>query len=178
MTTDDFTPTYDLYGDAILRHCVWKCRDREVGQDLSQETFLRFYVCLQREEQIRHARAFLYRIAHNLFINHVRKKKETSLDRLLEAGFEPTVDPWHETYSQLDAERPLRTLRKLRSPYKQVLTRRFIQGLAPREIATVTGEAANTISVRIFRGLKHLRFLLEYAPPDTRENLLLASYDR
>lgn len=170
MTTDDFTPTYDLYGDAIFRYCLWKCRDREVGQDLTQETFLRFYICLQREEQIRHAHAFLYRIAHNLFINHVRRKKEASLDQLLETGFEPTIDPWHETYSHLDAERPLKVLGKMQKPYKQVLTRRFIQGLAPAEIATMTGETSNTVSVRIFRGLQHLRFLLEDAPPDTREN--------
>ncbi len=161
MTTDDFNPTYDLYRDAIFRYCTLKCSNSEIGQDLTQETFMRFYICLQREEKIRHARAFLYRIAHNLFINHVRKKKEDSLDQLLESGYEPTVNPWHETFSQIYAGKPLKTLRNMRSPYKQVLTRRFIQGLSPSEIASATGETSNTISVRIFRGLKHLRLLLQ-----------------
>ncbi len=160
----DFTATYTLYEDAIFRYCSWKTRDREVGRDLTQETFLRFYLCLERKEHILLPRAFLYRIAHNLFINHVRRKKEVSLDQLVENGFAPVTNPWHETHSHLDAQRPLQKLATLPRTYRQVLTRRFIQGLAPAEIATMMGEKSNTVSVRIFRGLKHLRGLLKEAP--------------
>ena len=157
----DFTATHDLYHASIFRYCLSKCRDHAVGQDLTQETFLRFWICLQRKEQILNTRAFLYRIAHNLFIDHVRRKKEASLDQLLETGFEPTIDPWQKTFSHLDAERPLKKLAIIRKPYRKVLHHRFILGLAPREIASMTGERTNTISVRIFRGLKVLRLLLE-----------------
>lgn len=159
--THDFTTIYDLYHDAIFRYCLWKCRDRDVGKDLTQEAFMRFWICLQREKQILHARAFLYRIAHNLFINHVRSKKEASLDQLLETGFEPAIDPWPQTYSRLDSERPLKKLGTMQDPYRQVLHYRFIRGLAPAEIATITGETSNVVSVRIFRGLKHLRLLID-----------------
>lgn len=164
----DFASVYDLHKDAIFRYCFWKCSDREVGQDLMQETFLRFWQCLQRNDRILIARAFLYRIAHNLFVDHVRKKKEVSLDGLLEAGFEPSVDPWQRTFNCLDAEKPLRRLGRMPKPYRQVLQRRFVQGLPPAEIAMITGESANTVSVRIFRGLKHLRVLLD-APDDCSE---------
>jgi len=160
----DFTAIYDLYKDPIFRYCLWKCRDRDVGQDMMQETFLRFFLCLQREEEIRLPRAFLYRIAHNLFISHARRKKEASLEQLIEAGFEPIVDPWHATYNRLASERPLQMLNKLRTPYRQAVRHRFIGGLSPAEIAQMTGESSNTISVRIFRGLKHLRSLLEEHP--------------
>jgi len=162
--THDFTTTYDLYRAAILRYCLGKCRDREVGQDLTQETFLRFWLCLERKENILNARALLYRIAYNLFVDHVRRKKEVSLDQLLETGFEPSIDPWQKTYSHLEAEKPLRELRKMPTLYRQVLHRRFIQGLPPSEIASLTGETSNTVSVRIFRGLKTLRLLLENPP--------------
>jgi len=158
---DDFTAIYELHHDAIFRYCYWKSRDREVGQDLMQETFLRYCICLQNGQKILQTRAFLYRIAHNLFINHVRRKKEASLDGLLETGFEPAVDAWHITNSHLDAEKPLKKLAEMLSPYRDVLHRRFILGLPPAEIARLTGETPNTVSVRIFRGLKHLRLLLE-----------------
>ena len=161
---DTFTATYDQNQDAIFRYCYWKSQDRDVGQDLMQETFLRYYQCLQRKEEIMHTRAFLYRIAHNLFINHVRKKKEASLDHLLEKGFEPATDPWHHTHSVLDAERPLKALNAMREPYRQVLQHRFVKGLPPAEIAAKTGKSANAVSVSIFRGLQHLRCLLEEAP--------------
>ena len=160
LMTDHFNATFDLYEKDIFRYCFWECRDRELGQDLTQETFLRFWTCLQRNELILNPRSFLYRIAHNLIVDHVRRKKDSSLDQLIETGYEPAIDPWQKTYSQLDAERLLQKLRKMRSPSRQLLHRRFIQELAPAEIATITGESANTISVRIFRGLKELRFSL------------------
>ena len=158
---EDFTAIYTLYRAAILRYCLWKCRDHEVSQDLTQETFLRFWLCLERREPILHTRAFLYRIAHNLIVDHARRKKEASLDQLLEAGYEPAVDPWHHTNSHLDAQKPLQKLMHMPAPYRQVLHRRFIQGLTPAQIATQTGETSNAVSVRIFRGLKHLRLLVD-----------------
>lgn len=156
----DFTVVYDLYKDAIFRYCLSKSHDPDIGQDLMQETFLRFWLCLQRNEQILIARAFLYRIAHNLFVDYVRKKKEVSLDQLLETGFEPSINPWHQTFNRLDAEKPLQKLANMEHQYKEVLQRRFVQGLHPADIATITGETANTVSVRIFRGLKLLRLEL------------------
>ncbi len=164
VTDLHFTALYDLHQNAIFRYCFWKSQDREIGQDLMQETFLRFCVCLQRKDRILNPRAFLYRIAHNLFLNHVRRKKEASLDQLLESGFEPAVDSWHETYSHLDAERPLRELGKMLTPYRQVLHQRFILGQTAAEIASITGETPNTVSVRTFRALKHLRVRLEEEP--------------
>jgi RNA polymerase sigma-70 factor (ECF subfamily) len=157
MIDEDFTAIYDLHQGSIARYCVCKCRDRDISQDLTQETFFRYWQCLQRKEEILNVRAFLYRIAHNLFVDHVRKKKEASLDLLLEAGFEPILDPWPETYSRLDAERPLKKIVNMRQPYKKVLHQRFILGFTPAEIAMMSGENANTISARIFRALKLLR---------------------
>ncbi len=158
---DDFTATYDLYQEAIFRYCMHKCGDRDTGKDLTQETFMRYWLCLQRNEPIEHPRAFLYRIAHNLFIDHVRRKKEASLDQLLEVGFEPSIDTWHETIGHLDAERPLAKMKKMAKVYRQVLQKRFMQGLTPANIAKLTGETTNVVSVRIFRGLKQLRILLK-----------------
>ena len=162
--TNDFLATYDLYQDAIFRYCSRRCSDREVAKDLTQDTFLRFWVCLERKDEILHARAFLYRIAHNLIIDHARRKREASLAQLLEEGFEPAIDLWHQTYSRLDARRPLQKLHKMKACYRKVLHRRFILGLPLAGIANMTGETSNTVSVRITRGLRQLRTLLQDSP--------------
>lgn len=153
----DFTATYHLYSAAILRYCLWKSRDQESGQDLMQETFLRYWLCLQRKEVIIHARAFLYSIAHNLILDQVRKKKDASLEGLLEEGFEPGIDLWHQTQSRLDVERLLKTIGPARSSGRQLLQKRFMQGLTPAQIAADMGLTPNVVSVRIFRELKALR---------------------
>jgi RNA polymerase sigma-70 factor (ECF subfamily) len=158
-TLGDFTAKYDLYHKDIFRFCMHKSRDHEIGQDLMQETFMRFLVCLQRKEEILNTRAFLYRIAANLFIDHVRRRKTSSLDALQEAGFEPTVDPWSHIYNRLDAERLLKKLVHKQRPYRKLLHQRFILGMPPAEIGRATGETSNAVSVRVFRGLKQLRVL-------------------
>jgi RNA polymerase sigma-70 factor (ECF subfamily) len=158
---EDFTAIYDLYRDSIFRYCLWKSGNRDIGEDLTQETFLRFWICLKRKDEILHTRAFLYRIAHNLFVSHIRRKKSVSLDQLQEAGFEPGIDPWQQTHNRLDAVRPMRELCKMRPSFKEVLRQRFMMGLTPAEIAMMNGETTNTISVRIFQGLKNLRLLVK-----------------
>ena len=168
---DDFTAAYDLYHDAILRYFSWKCSDRETSHDLTQETFLRLWVCINRKEKIQHIRGFLYHIAHNLFIDHVRGKKNASLDEMLEQGFQPSNDPWHQTINELDSESVLKKLGTM-NPYRHVLHQRFILGLTPAQIAVETGENSNTVSVRIFRGLKHVRGMLNNKHENAREALL------
>lgn len=64
-----------------------------------------------------------------------------------------------------DVARPLRQMLTLQKPYREVLQQRFLQGLHPAEIAKITGESSNAISVRIVRGLKHLRASLKVASP-------------
>ncbi|MDD5055698.1 MAG: RNA polymerase sigma factor [Candidatus Peribacteraceae bacterium] len=169
---NDFIAIYDLYRDAIFRYCHWKSGDRGTGEDLTQETFLRYWSCLKSKREIAHTRAFLYRIAHNLFVSHVRRKREASLDRLLETGYEPTVDPWQNVHSRLDALRPVRALRAMRAPFRKVLHQRFVLGLSPSEIALLNGETANTVSVRMFQGLKHLRLSLNNSSPPAPTVLL------
>lgn len=163
-TIEDFTSIYDLYQNAIARYCSFRCRDTEVGHDIKQAVFLRFWICLERKEEILHTRAFLYRIAHNLVVDYVRKKKDMSLDQLLETGFEPAMDPWPQISSQLDCEKPLVQLKAMDNEFGTVLHSRYVLGLPPSEIARRTGETANTVSVRIFRGLRHLRTMLKEKP--------------
>jgi RNA polymerase sigma-70 factor (ECF subfamily) len=157
IETVNFTATYELYQKDIYRYCVSKSRDPDTAQDLMQDTFLRFFLCVHRGVNILNTRAFLYQIARNLFIDHQRKKRECSLDVLQDAGFEPAIDPWRHLYSQMEVRRLFTALRSEQSPYAEVLHQRFMLGMPPAQIAAMTKETSNTISVRLFRGLGHLR---------------------
>ena len=52
-------------------------------------------------------------------------------------------------------------LKQLDKPYQEVLLMRFMNEMAPKEIATATGESSNAVSVRLHRGIKQLRKLYE-----------------
>ena len=60
--------------DKIYRYCYCKLKQRELAEDITQETFLRF-LNHGRDFHTAHALPYLYTIARNLCIDEYRKKK-------------------------------------------------------------------------------------------------------
>ena len=159
---EDFTDAYHEYKDAIFRHCYFHTFQRERAQELMQEAFLKTWEYIAEGHDIDNVRAFLYRVATNLVYNDSRKKKETSLDKLQEEGFDPGTEDKALQRDVVAEEHVLAVLGKIEQPYRAALTMRYLEGLSPQEIADATGEPPNTVSVRISRGLKQLRSLLHH----------------
>jgi RNA polymerase sigma-70 factor (ECF subfamily) len=158
-----FLEAYDQYSDAIFRHCYFRLFDRERGKDLLQEVFIRAWQYLCKGNEVRNMRAFLYRIANNLIIDEFHKYKELSLEMLQEEGFDPGKDETPKLHRNIEHKRILKTFSKLEDGYRDIIVLRYLKGLSPSEIAKITGETANTVSVRIYRGLKQLRSFLAEA---------------
>jgi len=152
-----FNEAYELYADAIFRHCYFRVFDRDRARDLMQDTFMKTWEYMNKGEQIDNIRAFLYRVANNLVIDDVRKKKEASLDTMMEAGFNPGVDASVEMKAKVDEWKVLSTFHKIDKHYREVLVMRHVDGLSPSEIAEITGESTNVISVRLHRAIQQLR---------------------
>lgn len=157
-----FTEAYDEYADAIFRHCYFRLLNRERAKELMQDAFLKTWEYLKGGHDIENIRAFLYKVANNLIIDHVRKKKEMSLDALMEQGFDPGVDGAHDMAVRVDEWKILETMSQLEPTQRDVLIMRHIDGLQPAEIAAITGESANVISVRIHRATEKLRIHLKH----------------
>ncbi len=159
----EFEKAYNDYADAIFRHCYFRVFDRERGKELMQETFMRAWTFLCDGKTIDNMRAFLYRVANNLIVDEVRKKKEVSLDGLQEKGWDPGYDETGDMQKKIEQRKIFETLLLLDEDYRDVLVMRYIDGLPPADIASVLGESANTISVRLHRGIKQLRSYMNKA---------------
>jgi RNA polymerase sigma-70 factor (ECF subfamily) len=157
---DRFAKAYEEYSDAIFRHCYFHTFKREEAKEIMQETFMKTWEYIASGREIEQVRPFLYRTATNLMINASKKKKEQSLDELQETGFDPGVEDEVQKRDIIQEQRVLQVLEKIEEPYRQVVMLRYIEDLTPAEIAEITGESANSVSVRIHRGLKQLRSLL------------------
>lgn len=154
---EQFLMVYDQHADAIFRYCQMKVSSREMAEDISQEVFTRYWQQLRLGKDVQNDRALLYSIARNLVIDWYRKKKDQSLDTLTDAGFEFGTDDHIATVAQSEIREVLGVLSELDEPTREALTLRFVEGFLPSEIAELTGESANTISVRITRGLQKVR---------------------
>lgn len=153
---NDFLKTYEDLADPVFRHCYFRLSDREKAKDIVQETFKRFWECLEKEK-IENTKAFIFKIANNLIVDSYRKKKEESLDMLMESGFDVGSDD-HETILNSVMGRELMSmLDKLSDTYRDLIVMRYIDDMPVYEIASITGLNKSAVSVRIHRGLLLLR---------------------
>ncbi|MDP3741458.1 MAG: sigma-70 family RNA polymerase sigma factor [bacterium] len=156
-----FLQAYDKYSDAIFRYCYFRVFEREQARDMTQETFMKTWEYMSSGKQVDNLRAFLYKVANNMVIDFSRKKKSSSLEELQEQGFDPSLDERSATDAHLDLEIVLGHLSQVEPKYREAILLRFVEDLSPQEIAGITGESANNISVRINRGIAQLKSILE-----------------
>lgn len=155
-----FLEVYKQNTDAIFRYCLLRVSDRELAKDIAQDTFMKVWQYAQKGEIIANLRAFLFTTAKNLIIDHYRKKQATSLDGLMEQGFDVGVEPGPALVDQLDGAKALALLGSIPDKYRDAIYLQYVEGLSIKEIADVTEESENNISVRIHRGLQKLRSIL------------------
>lgn len=158
----EFLEAYDQFSDAIFRHCVFRVSDREKAKDLAQVAFVRLWSYMSQGKEIDNMRAFLYRIANNLIVDEYRKKKEESLDRMRdEEGFDISFEMKHDIETKDEYDRAQLLLERLPDKYRESLVMRHIDGLSVKDIARITHESENVISVRIHRAIEKLKKLAE-----------------
>ena len=70
MPTDkkeqEFLDAYKQYADSIYRHCYFRVYNKELAEDLTQETFIKTWKYIAQGKEIKNIKAFLYRVAVNL----------------------------------------------------------------------------------------------------------------
>src|SRR6202165_4997002 len=160
----------EQYQHRLLRYLVYLSGNRELAEDLFQETWIRV---LERGHQYDGKHEFstwLYTVARNLTIDYLRKKSPVSLDGLMEdeehaplepADTRPTAGGVVQQHEQ--AERISTALVGIPAEYRETVVLRFQEGLALDEIATVTGARLGTVKSRLYRGLNMLMSRLKGA---------------
>lgn len=164
LTEAQFLEAYDLYADAIFRHCALRIGDREQGKDLMQDTFLRAWQTLQNGTVVKNIRAFLYTVANHLIIDQVRRRKlrpEDSLEDMQETTGFDVPDKAPNPQRAFEGTQVLETLQQVEEPYRTALILHYVDGLPPRDMAEALNISANLASVRLHRGLAQLTAILD-----------------
>lgn len=151
---------YDEHADALFRFAYACSGDRERSRDAVQETFLRTLAYVQSGNEIRQWRPFLYRTLRNIVIDGSRRPNTASLESLRETGWDAADPQAMSPEAAAELALALRLVQQLEPAYREAVVLRHVHGLMPREIADITGENENAVSVRITRGMQHLRELL------------------
>ncbi len=161
----------EQYQHRLLRYLMYLTGRRELAEDLFQETWIRV---LERGHQFNDKYSFstwLFAVARNLAIDHMRRKQPASLDGLLndgEAAFDvpatgqPTA--FDMTLQREQNEHIAAGMEHLPAEYREALVLRFQEGMSLDEIATVANVPLGTVKSRIYRGLSALEPWLKGSP--------------
>ncbi|MBS4210014.1 RNA polymerase sigma factor SigW [Bacillus sp. FJAT-50079] len=162
-----FGEIVEIYKDKIFHLSYRMLGNRHEAEDIAQEAFVRAYVNIHSFNQKRKFSTWLYRIATNLCIDRIRKKKP---DYFLDAEVAGTDGL--TMYSQIAAEGKTpdsevetletqemvqREILKLPDKYRAVIVLRYIDELSLKEIGEVLEIPLGTVKTRIHRGREALR---------------------
>lgn len=147
------------YYERILSYCAYHCQDVSYAEDLTQETFVRFFSKLSDYRYIGKSINYLYTIAGNLCKDYFKKKKESLLD-------EPSAEV-EDKLSQSDTEKILdritieAALRSLPDELREVIILYYFQELKLTEIADALNIGLPLVKYRLKQAKLKLEKLLK-----------------
>jgi RNA polymerase sigma-70 factor (ECF subfamily) len=153
---DAFGELYSQFFDRIYRFVYVSVRDRELSEDLTQNTFLRCWRSMRTfTTSTGSFQAFLFAIARNLLIDWYRKKKPLPL---FVAEQKPSKENLEENAIRKEAQGVVwKALFRLRKLERHLIVLRYFEELPYKEIAKVVGKNEGAVRVSIYRILKTLK---------------------
>lgn len=136
----------------IYRYCYMKLGHRQTAEDLTQETFLRFFADRRYRDMGREL-AYLYTIARNQCIDYYRKQKPLVMPQELFGG--PEEDELLTSFALQEA------VKKLSPEDQELIFLKYVNELSAAEIGKILGWSRFAVYRRLKSSLKRLKQLLE-----------------
>lgn len=167
-----FADIVELYKDKIYQLCYRMLGNTHEAEDIAQEAFIRAYVNIHTFDMNKKFSTWLYRIATNLSIDRIRKKKPDYYLDAEVAGTEGLT-----MYSKVAADAALpedeietmelqhtiqKEILKLPDKYRTVIVLKYIDELSLIEISEILEIPIGTVKTRIHRGREALRKQLRH----------------
>lgn len=154
---------YDAHCQPVFRYFKARSGDQQTAEDLTGEVFRRMLTGLPQYRALDLPfRAWLFRIAHNLLIDHYRRESGHVLVSLQEAENVSAgeIDPASAVEQKLTMEDAHHALSDLEPSQRDVLALRFLSELSLKETAFAMGRTEDAIKALQRRGLAALRLSL------------------
>ncbi len=160
---------YDAFQPPLYRYAYRLLGRVDVAEDVVAETFQRLIQALHRGQgPRRHIQAWLYRVTHNLAVDHYRRDPPSLVPLTEELA--AAEKPDEEMLRRLAQERVRLALRRLTPDQQQVILLKFLEDLSNEEVAVIMGKPVGAIKSLQHRALASLRRILERSAPARQEN--------
>ncbi len=155
------TQIYEENFDRIYRYIVLKIGERTEAEDMTQQVFLSAFKSISSYKwKGTPFSAWLFRIAHNRIVDHLRKKSKratVSLDENLVSG---SSNPGMEAERNMEIADLVSAARRLTDAQQEVISLRFAGGLPIAEVARVMGKSQGAIKALQHSAVAALRRIM------------------
>jgi len=140
-----FAQLYEEYFDKIYRYLALRVGNEMEAEDMTQQVFLNALRSISsfKWKGVPFS-AWLFRIAHNQAVDHLRRKKKRAavpLDESLSSGDSPHAT----TELKMDIEQLLRATKRLTEAQREVISLRFTSELSIAQVAKVMGKSQGAV---------------------------------
>ena len=163
---DALEALYDRYGNAVYSLSMYKLRNPQAAEEVTQDTFFNVW---RRASSYKPGRgsfkAWLFSIAHHRAIDEIRRNKRhqnvVQYDTDIEARpADDTTDPVKYTASRFDLGTIRQALMELRPEQRSIVELAYFGGLTHSEISKRLDQPLGTVKTRMRLALKKLREVL------------------
>jgi len=156
-----FAQLYEEHFDKIYRYVALRIGDRIEAEDMTQQVFLS---ALRNISSFKWKgtpfAAWLYRIAHNQVVDHLRKKTKQAAAPLEASLLKSDNDPQLVAEQSLDIEQLSIATRRLTEAQREVVSLRFSGGLSIGEVAKIMGKSQGAVKALQHSAILALRKIL------------------
>ncbi len=164
-----------IHIDSLHRTALRMTRNEDDASDLVQEAMVKAYRFWDKYEEGSNARAWLYKIMTNIFINNYRSKSRAPQTVAYEdiddnflygqlSNLPPAPNPEQEFFARVFDDDVKSAIEELPEDFRVVVVLSFLDGFSYQEIADIAGLNIGTVKSRLHRGRKLLqKSLWDYA---------------
>ena len=157
---------YRAYSREIYLYLYGLSHNRQLSEDLMQETFVKALITVVTADT--GIRAWLYKVARNLYFNTYRKDKRLIIGlenagNKVEIREEIEESPLSKLLTTEREEALYKALNKLEGKKREVLLLQYFSGLSGKDIAKLLDITTENVRILAFRGKKELKLYLEEA---------------
>jgi RNA polymerase sigma factor (sigma-70 family) len=161
-TARPYDQIYEEYSGKIYRYFRYRVKNIWDVEDLTTTVFLKVFSKLEQYDGRNPFGAWIFRIAHNTFVDFLRKKRECPVES--ETFVTVQVDEQHLPEQRLLSKESWETVwenvKFLSADQRRVISLRYRTNLRMNEIAKIMGKTEASVKVIHHRGLKKLQQLM------------------
>jgi RNA polymerase sigma-70 factor (ECF subfamily) len=152
---------FNEYYDKIARYAFVRVRNRTEAEDIAAEVFLKALHSLDSyKQQGIPMQAWLFRIAHNLVVDHFRKMAKKKTIPIDSVQIETATDPVRTAEGNIELARVNEAMEQLTPAQREVIRLRFFGGFTSKEVGQILNKGDGAVREMQRAATQSLRSLL------------------